>query len=86
MLYPLNRNERAGEAVATMAYSCKQTLHGCRGILVNNLKCVPTTMTCVTVERTASPAIRVLSSTPLVQKVSKVLGETLDKGTICNHH
>lgn len=36
-----------------------------------------TTMTCVTVVRLASPAIKVLRNTPLVQKVSSVLGETL---------
>lgn len=36
-----------------------------------------TTMTCVTVVRLASPAISVLRKTPLVQKVSSVLGETL---------
>lgn len=43
-------------------------------------------MMCVTLERTASPAMSVLSSTPLVQKVSKVLGETLDKGKIFDRH
>lgn len=43
-------------------------------------------MTCVTVERTLSPAISVLRSTPLVQKVSKVMGETLDEGTWFDHH
>lgn len=36
-----------------------------------------TTMTCVTVFRLASPAIKVLRSTPLVQNVSSVFGETL---------
>lgn len=36
-----------------------------------------TTITCVTVDTLASPAISVLRNTPLVQKVSTVLGDTL---------
>ena len=36
-----------------------------------------TTMTCVTAVRLSSPAINVLRNTPLVQKVSNVLTETL---------
>ena len=38
-----------------------------------------TTMTCVTVLSAAVPPMSVLSNTPLVQKVSKVLGETLSQ-------
>lgn len=36
-----------------------------------------TTITCVTVFRLVSPPIKVLRKTPVVQKVSSVLGETL---------
>lgn len=45
-----------------------------------------TTMTWVTLESTSSPAIIVLSRTPLVQNVSKVLGETLNKEMIFDHY
>ena len=38
-----------------------------------------TTITCVTAERVLSPAISVQSSTPLVQNVNSVFGETLLK-------
>lgn len=40
-----------------------------------------TTMTWVTVDRASSPDISVLSNTPLVQNVRRVLGETLQKHT-----
>lgn len=45
-----------------------------------------TTMTCVTAVRLASPAISVLRNTPLVQKVSTVLGETLINMYKCHLH